>query len=815
MVKSGYGDFTAYYNTFYNAKKYYASGFKDIEKSQEKINPERFVNVIEDASRAGDRDFALAIEKGAKILRDHNESRWVSDALLLIGKSYFYQTKYFSASQKFDELYNTSKKANLTQQAIYWKGLTLNKMSRMSEAVDIIQLELNTSDNNWQPEHRAMAFTVLAEAHVALENYDLARDVITMAIPDLKKSSHIARAWFLKGQLEEKLKLWEDALISYRNVARENPIYELVYFSNLKCAQIARENNKLDEALTIFQKMASDDKNFDVITELEYEIARTYQLMRKYELAIQRYKSMLYNSFKKPSNETYAKSYYALAEIAIKYKNDLSLASAYFDSSASKAKNSNRLPEEFDAIGKAVAYGKYASLNKKVHLSDSLLYLSTLNPAQLDSVIAILKKKKEEEIKKLREKQKEQSQTMITGSSGNNSEAATEELNSKNGFLNHKNPVMLTQMREDFNAYWGNRPLVDNWRRRDAVRSYSSNTVASDKNGKKKVEVIQVRIDLSAIPTDSASKSKMIKDLSNALYEIGNVFFLTLNQPDSARVYYKKILNNYSEQPIALQALYSLSELEYSQGHTIDASQLARRLVEMDSKNRFAHKIIEKYNWVEYAQVNDTVSPKSSNGYETYLEIKNDERDNNRINKAEKLRHFALNLSDAENELKGLSLLSAVHLYIESAKEEPEFTENYLSWLTHSQNVEIEKKELASLKDSAKVILADTTLTPDLRAYWQSIRDSSKTDISHTFFPYSGAKWDSVRVILTQITTRLNKFSDKKKALLLLDEFKIPKELIPSNDSKATDKAKDKKQSKPKSDNAKKSESGEESREEN
>ena len=96
-------NFTAYYNTFYNAKKEYRTGIKAIERAgDQNINRNLYLSVFLTPERVSSQNnFDEAILKSADVLRENPNSKWVDDALLLIGQSYFYLKNYVGAEQKF------------------------------------------------------------------------------------------------------------------------------------------------------------------------------------------------------------------------------------------------------------------------------------------------------------------------------------------------------------------------------------------------------------------------------------------------------------------------------------------------------------------------------------------------------------------------------------------------------------------------------------------------------------------------------------------------------------------------------------------
>ena len=79
----------AYFNTFYNARKYYREGL-DL-KAANQPTPAK-------------AKFEKAIEKSALVIQRWPRSRWADDALLLIGLSYYHQGYYDKAMRNFDQL---------------------------------------------------------------------------------------------------------------------------------------------------------------------------------------------------------------------------------------------------------------------------------------------------------------------------------------------------------------------------------------------------------------------------------------------------------------------------------------------------------------------------------------------------------------------------------------------------------------------------------------------------------------------------------------------------------------------------------------
>jgi tetratricopeptide (TPR) repeat protein len=105
FVGRQYDNFTAYYNKFYNARNAFEEGVQAMQDRDRPIDRTEYLSVFwEPEGTSTESSFKEAIQKSADVLREHPNSKWVDDALLLIGKSYFYQQNYAGAAQKFREV---------------------------------------------------------------------------------------------------------------------------------------------------------------------------------------------------------------------------------------------------------------------------------------------------------------------------------------------------------------------------------------------------------------------------------------------------------------------------------------------------------------------------------------------------------------------------------------------------------------------------------------------------------------------------------------------------------------------------------------
>jgi len=787
-VQNSWTNFTAYYNTFYNAQQNFEKGMRSVEQQKQDINPEQPIRVYPEPIRAGRNDFELAIEKGADILRNHPDSKWVDDALFLIGRSYFYLQKYFAAEQKFEELYNSTEKNEFKRKAVFWRGRTFLELDQTEAGLSYLLDAVNDESLSWGTDQKAKVYAVIAQMYTGEENWDQSAEYLSRALEDMSESDFRPRAYFLYGQILEKIDKPEEALAAYKQVQNDHPFYNLVYQSQRKQAEMARTIGNYSQAYEVFKAMSRDDKNFDIQSELRYEMAKTLQEMKEYREAEQLYNDVIHNSINKPTQVTVAKSYYGLAEIYRNYYDNLNKAAAYFDSAATQRASKEKLPEDFKPDQMASIYGNYSDLTQQAHMVDSLLWLAGLSETKFDSVITELKKQKLEKIKKQKERRRQQANTAFVNNTNDRRQGQQRQRQqTTNFFLNYRDAQMVREDREEFNAIWNNRPLVDNWRRIDDVRKAveeGDTTESTPQSGdditaantEEDNELRTVQIDLQEVPFSEEKKQEKKNELASIYYELGNVFFLSLNNPDSAEYYYKTIINNYPESDLVVKAMYSLSELYFVNDQNKLAESWAEKLIDKYPQTNFAYRLKQRFGIETDYEFEQETEIDSVN--QTYTQLQNRAGGKNPEEKAQLYQQFASTYS--KNKLASDALEKAIENYLIVAKNTESYQKNVDQWFKANNNWEQKKRAFQQKKDSANTVLQDTTqqISEEKQTRLVELQDSTlqKPDFSE-HFPYQGAKWDSTRKLVNQYTKLYSNNTRADYMKVLKDELEIPSAL--------------------------------------
>lgn len=600
-LKNSWSNFTAYYNTFYNAKQDFAEGINLVNKQPVQLNPDTPVQAHPTPVLIGEEHFESAVDNAAQVLRRFPNSKWTDDALLLMGKSYYYLQEYFLARQKFDEILNLPSPTPLKQQAVIWKARTLLAIGSFSEGMQFTRNQLDNFQGNWRADNKAEVQVLLAEHLAMLGNWSESARILEEAVPNLEKEALKGRSYFLWGQMLEKNNELIKAFQVYNNVERYFHDYEYIYWAEMKQAHVSRMGDRTELAISIYNNMLRDDKSFDHRNEIYFQLAQTYEEQGNYRKAENTYKYILANTSQSSAYQLLANTYYQLGQLYSDRYADYSMAAAYFDSSSSLSvqtmQGSSENPEKL-----ASAYNRYITFKQEIKRADSLLQLGELSEQELKAKLAAIQQQRREV---MQQSQNVVQQTRNTMANTDNTDEISQTAGpnagpSVYGFLNYQNKELLQQGRQQFIAEWGQRPLVDNWRRREAVLDDDrSDTPTHNSSEELQQNQPQAPVDktlglnINDVPRTEEAKEKVRNEKLNTLYRLGSLFFLTLNQPDSATTYYRRILEQTTPGQLEAQTLYSLHELYKLEQQPDSADFYRKQILKSYPNSKYAAQILE------------------------------------------------------------------------------------------------------------------------------------------------------------------------------------------------------------------------------
>ena len=587
FISRKYDNFTAYYNKFYNAERAFDTA-DSRQQAQRPVDRQLMLTVFPVSDRAGSStEYENAIRKSADVLRNHENSKWVDDALMLIGRAYFNQRNFVSAEQKFREVMALDTK--LHDEARYWLARSQIAGGQYEAAMTGLAIALDDEelDRKWRP----YLLLAIGELHVRQGEYEAAVQPLSDGL-DGPDRSVAGRAQFLLGQVHERLGDYDAALEAYGRVERYKPDYELSFAAQVRAIEVQAARGEFEEAERALRRMERDDKNFENRGSLALVRARILHADGRTEEARAEATRLLRSSTQQTPTVR-GGMHYTLAVIYRDVDEDFDRAAAHFDTAATALQNEvsqraafgaeHGIQDPFapgaivDVLEQRDVFSSFARVSERVSRLDSLLELGAMDEESFRLRIAEIREQRVAQMReddRLREERDIQSQFSSQSASQSASgfgalpsgkeigDAATSEA----GFLFHKEPARVQQAFQRFRDRWGDRPLVPGWRISDRLTGVTRASDDVDSTALAGVDAAgpdryaTYTVDVSDVPRSFAAKEDTRSERALARYELGNALFLSMNMPDSATTWYRMVIEEDADEPVAIRAHYALAE---------------------------------------------------------------------------------------------------------------------------------------------------------------------------------------------------------------------------------------------------------------
>ncbi len=303
----------AYYNTFYLAQKDFNKAEENRKKTQ---NPN---------PQAQGALYTEAIKKASKVLEFYPKSKWVDDALVLIGKSYYHQAEFIKSERKFRELIANFPKSNLIYEAYFFLGLCQHRLNNPLEAKEALNFILGSPKaKSFKPE------ATLALAEMALEQKDFSQALsyYQQFLTHYQKNPRAGECQFKIAELYEKQKNYPEAWQAYSQVKNYSDDWDLIYLASFKTGELAYILKNYSEGLEIFTLLLKEKRYFDRQSKIKLKLAEGYNLSGDLEKALRAYQEI---NTAYPKTEESAQALYQSGLIYQDQKEDLKTAKEYFD----------------------------------------------------------------------------------------------------------------------------------------------------------------------------------------------------------------------------------------------------------------------------------------------------------------------------------------------------------------------------------------------------------------------------------------------------------------------------------------------------
>ncbi len=392
-VKEGYDDFSAYFNTYYNASLAYENGLKDVEATKQAYDldlisgnhPPAFV-----ISNNAKQDFDIAIAKASKVLQLHPKSEFTEDCLFMIGISYYYEGDNIRGERKFLEIEATFPNTKrLAEAEMYYGAFQLsgkdNETGR-DRLLNAIQIARNEKSDKIV----SMSCDILSDYY--LEGGDTVTAAAYLDTASVFSSGDKAAIYACRaGNLYTGLKEYARALTDYARAKEAARDIKIRFYSVYYLARVHRLMAKYYLALGNLNELRTDDKYFDFFPLIDYQEAATLYDSGSVSKAVTAFQKI---DTAYATSEAATRSAYKLANIYLYVVGDFQTALKYYQKVGSHPKV---YAISDDGQQMAATLQSYLVSGYKVLLNDSLYYRAetaierhdtTVNytPAMLDTL---------------------------------------------------------------------------------------------------------------------------------------------------------------------------------------------------------------------------------------------------------------------------------------------------------------------------------------------------------------------------------------------------------------------------------------------
>ncbi|TFB12948.1 tetratricopeptide repeat protein, partial [Candidatus Marinimicrobia bacterium MT.SAG.4] len=288
----------AYFNTYYNAKKYY----KEARKASDKNTTKRI-------SKNELKNYELTVEKCKSVIRKFPDSRYVDDSLLLMAKSYYYMGDYENSKISLEELLRRYPESGLKFEALLWTGRAAWNLGQYSIAEEGIAKVLNETEDK---KLLSSGYEMLAEIYRDKNEPEKELEYLEKILENSKNDQQKAETIYRIGFIQKESGLFEESIQSFRKVETYLPSPELLEAAKLEYTRALKYTGRTDEALDVLQAMFDSPRYKKIRGIIEIELADISYREGDIDGAIERYGSI---GMKYPKNRSSGIAWNKLGDI--------------------------------------------------------------------------------------------------------------------------------------------------------------------------------------------------------------------------------------------------------------------------------------------------------------------------------------------------------------------------------------------------------------------------------------------------------------------------------------------------------------------
>lgn len=567
-----YHNLTAHYNGYFygleKAREVEAVILKSLDDDPNQIL-RLFPKLDTTLAKSYEKDTEEMIKMSSLSIQRHPNSKWVHKNYIIVGLGRLYGCDFPEAIQTFKYVNTKSLDPAIRHEALIYLVRTFTENDEFEKAEEAFRFLEKEKMNKTNRKNLLMEKAYFYQVR---GDYDNMVRNLTDADSLLTRRDRKGRIYFIIGQVYQQLGFGAEAYNYYRKCLATNPEYEIDFYARLNLAQVARLDNERD-VKTIrkqFDKLLTDAKNVEFRDKIYFELGEFERKQNHTAEAIDNYKLAAHAGTNKRIQGT---AFLRIGQIYFDSLKKYGAAKPYYDSAITS------LPKEFDNYDnikkRQEVLGDFVKYSETITWQDSLLRMAALDTTllrkQIDSALTAREKVAEADAAK---KKKKKSGTG-TNNTSSNPFFQTESTSTSDWYFGNASAVSLGQ--SEFQRIWGSLTLEDNWRRSNkssaaslgeteqpVAQTETPNTVTAPTAEVSKEEKREQEINafIKQLPRSEDEKEAALAKIEEAYFMLGDLFFLQLNERNSASESYTQLITRFPDSDHAPEVLYKLYLIE-------------------------------------------------------------------------------------------------------------------------------------------------------------------------------------------------------------------------------------------------------------
>ena len=578
FTRRAYHNLTAHYNPYWNGNESLKEGVGELRKNV-KDNYNSVLLIYNYGTSTNSQtinpNMDRAIEKASKVIQKHSmyfdkkeHVKWVIESYLMIGKANFYKQDYNAARRAFEYVNRQYPEDPIRFEAQLWLAKTYTQQKQYDKAINQFELINEESKTTLLP-WKVRKELPLAQANMFLaqEKYSLAREQIEKGMPLNRNAKLKTRLNYILAQIYQLEGKDSQSGEYFTKVLKSPASFEMAFNARINLARVYNIGSDKKMIIKELEKMLKDMKNNDFQDQIYFALADIALKDKNDTLGISHLRKSVATSL---SND-YQRSTSALRLADLYFaRKDYRNAQVYYDTTLMS------LPKDFPNVEKieekTETLSRLVENLQLIYVQDSLQNLAAMPEAQRNAIIekAIADFIKKEEEAKQREEALRLAEMVQPGLNANQIVDPTKGTSALGGGgWYFYNPSAISMGFSEFTRKWGRRKLEDNWRLSnkrevnfeqfaDDMTMTADTAMGGKEAGKGASEMRNKETYLKNLPFTPESIDRSNGMISQAMFNSGIIYLEELLEKPKAAEMFTSLINRFPDNENAIQANYHL-----------------------------------------------------------------------------------------------------------------------------------------------------------------------------------------------------------------------------------------------------------------